>query len=223
MMLSRIGKRNFQGMPWMTFSLLLLSAFAGQALAQSNRWQQRIAYKMNVQLDVNTNILTGTQEIKYTNHSPDTLSRIFFHTYWNAFQPGSSMDVRSQELGKTQIGTARDGTPTFDWDRRVRDRIGELQPDEIGYTRIRSLTIGGREQKMTDHETILEVTPDRPILPGQTVTMQTRWESQVPIQIRRSGRDNAEGVRYTMTQWYPKVCEYDRDGWHPNPYIAREF
>ncbi|MEP6749897.1 MAG: M1 family metallopeptidase, partial [Bacteroidota bacterium] len=38
-----------------------------------------------------------------------------------------------------------------------------------------------------------------------------------------SGRDNAEGVRYSMSQWYPKMCEYDYEGWHPTPYVAREF
>ncbi len=49
------------------------------------------------------------------------------------------------------------------------------------------------------------------------------WHGQVPIQIRRSGRNSAEGVDYSMSQWYPKICGYDKDGWHPNPYIAREF
>ncbi len=193
------------------------------AWAQPGRWQQRIGYKMNVELDVATNILKGTQEIKYTNNSPDTLPRLFFHTYWNAFQPGSSMDTRSQELGKTQVGTNRDGTPRWDWDARVKDRIGELKPEEIGYTKILSLTIGGKEQTIKEHETIAEIDLDKPILPGQTVVLLTKWESQVPIQIRRSGRDNAEGVRFTMTQWYPKMAAYDKDGWHPNPYIAREF
>ncbi len=49
------------------------------------------------------------------------------------------------------------------------------------------------------------------------------FEAQVPVQIRRSGRDNAEGIRYSMSQWYPKMCEYDYEGWHPTPYVAREF
>jgi hypothetical protein len=26
-----------------------------------------------------------------------------------------------------------------------------------------------------------------------------------------------------MSQWYPKLCEYDYEGWHPTPYVAREF
>jgi hypothetical protein len=178
---------------------------------------------MEVQLDVSSNKLTGKQEIKYTNNSPDTLYRLFFHTYWNAFQPGSSMDVRSQELGKTQVGTNRDGSPRWDWDPRVRDRISELGPEEIGYTQIKSLTIAGKTQSMKEHETITEIVLEKPILPRQTVTMQTQWEGQVPNQIRRSGRDNAEGVRFTMTQWYPKMAAYDKNGWHPNPYVAREF
>ena len=27
----------------------------------------------------------------------------------------------------------------------------------------------------------------------------------------------------TMTQWFPKLAEFDSEGWHPNPYIGREF
>ena len=49
------------------------------------------------------------------------------------------------------------------------------------------------------------------------------FNAQVPLQIRRSGRDNKENIRYSMTQWYPKMAEYDYQGWHANPYIGREF
>jgi hypothetical protein len=193
------------------------------ATAQESRWQQKIQYKMDVSLNVNTNLVNGKQEIKYTNNSPDTLKRLFFHTYWNAFQPGSSMDVRSLELGKIQMGMGRDGKPRYDWDGRVTDRIGNLKPDEIGFTNLTEVIIGGKSQTLILHETILEVALDKPVLPGQTIALKTTWEGQVPAQIRRSGRDNAEGVRYTMTQWYPKMVEYDYQGWNANQYIAREF
>ena len=49
------------------------------------------------------------------------------------------------------------------------------------------------------------------------------FEGQVPLQIRRSGRNSQEGISYSMTQWYPKIAEYDYMGWHADPYVGREF
>lgn len=174
-------------------------------------------------MNVSSNRLMGTQQLTYWNNSPDTLHRVFFHLYWNAFQPGSMMDVRSRALGKTILGLSADGDTIRDWDRRVRDRIAHLSPDEIGYDSVMSIKMDGREQKMIYHETILEVLLDKPIAPGSRVEFSLAFKCQVPVQIRRSGRDNAEGVRYSMSQWYPKLCEYDFQGWHPTPYVAREF
>src|SRR5690606_8809966 len=70
---------------------------------------------------------------------------------------------------------------------------------------------------------ILQVPLKKPVLPGQKVVLDMEFEGQVPIQIRRSGRDNREGIALSMSQWYPKLCNHDDDGWHPNPYIGREF
>ena len=110
-----------------------------------------------------------------------------------------------------------------DWDSRVKDRISKLTPDEIGYQKVTSLKLNGVEQPMKLHGTILEVDLTKPILPKSKVNFELVFEAQVPIQIRRSGRDNAQGIRYSMSQWYPKMCEYDYEGWHPTPYIGREF
>jgi len=193
---------------------LLLSNFS---YSQPDRWQQRVKYVMNVDVDVNTNRFSGKQQLEYTNNSPDTLKKVFYHLYWNAFQPGSMMDVRSQELGKN----GRAGRQ--DWDPRVKDRISKLNESEIGYQKIISLKMNGVAQEYIMRETILEVRLSRPILPKSKVNFDMEFESQVPVQIRRSGRDAANGVRYSMSQWYPKLCEYDYEGWHPTPYVAREF
>lgn len=201
-----------------TLVSFLIFYFSLYTTAQPDRWQQRVKYVMNVDMDVKTNRFTGTQKLEYTNNSPDKLSRVFYHLYWNAFQPNSMMDVRSRELGKILIN----GKPN--WDARVKDRILHLKPDEIGYQKIISLKMNGVPQPFTYHETILEVNLTKPILPKSKVVFDMVFEAQVPLQIRRSGRDNPNTlVRYTMTQWYPKMCEYDYEGWHPTPYIAREF
>jgi hypothetical protein len=195
-----------------------------QASAQPDRWQQRVKYTMNVSMDVQANRFTGSQTLAYTNNSPDTLGHVFYHLYWNAFQPGSMMDTRSRELGKITYNTGRRGGEQQDWDPRVKDRILNLKPEEIGYQKVLSLSMNGVPQPYSVDETILEVRLTRPILPHSTVVFEMKFEAQVPLQIRRSGRDNPQtGVRYSMSQWYPKMCEYDYEGWHPTPYVAREF
>lgn len=187
--------------------------------AQPDRWQQRVKYTMNINMNVQTNQFTGKQKLEYWNNSPDTLTRVFYHLYFNAFQPGSMMDTRSRrQAGVNGPG----GRP--DWDQRVKDRIFQLKPEEIGYQKILSLKMNGRPQNFNMQETILEVRLDKPILPKSKVQFEMEFEAQVPLQIRRSGRDNPTSkVRYSMTQWYPKLCEYDYEGWHPTPYVGREF
>ncbi|HMH33798.1 MAG TPA: hypothetical protein VK543_12250, partial [Puia sp.] len=193
-------------------------------ISQPDRWQQKAKYFMDINMNVTNNRFTGKQKLEYSNNSPDTLYRVFYHLYWNAFQPNSMMDTRSRELGKISHGKTRDGRDQLDWDPRVKDRIQNLGPEEIGYQKILSLKMNGIAQSYKIEETILMVKLSKPIPPRTTVVFDMDFESQVPLQIRRSGRDNPQtGVRYSMSQWYPKICEYDYEGWHPTPYVAREF
>ncbi|MEM9929442.1 MAG: M1 family metallopeptidase [Bacteroidota bacterium] len=192
---------------------LLLSAVLFLAVtalsAQPDRWQQRAEYTMEIDMNVKKNQYEGEQTLKYFNNSPDTLDRVFYHLYFNAFQPGSMMDVRNLTLP--------------DADRRVGDRISKLTDKEIGYIKPTKLTQDGQPLEYAVVGTILEVDLAQPILPGASTTFYLEWDAQVPLQIRRSGRDNKEGIEYSMCQWYPKLAEYDYQGWHANPYVGREF
>ncbi len=202
-----------------TLGLFLLLLTTASAQAQPDRWQQRVKYTMNIDMNVQTNQFTGKQKLEYWNNSPDTLTRVFYHLYFNAFQPGSMMDNRSRRQGAMNAGGGRP-----DWDQRVKDRIQKLKPDEIGYQKILSLKMNGVAQTFKMDETILEVKLSKPIPPKGKVVFDMDFEAQVPLQVRRSGRDNPTSkVRYSMTQWYPKICEYDYEGWHPTPYVGREF
>lgn len=190
-------------------TLLILIGLNSYTSAQSCYWQQSVEYKMDIDFDVKKNKFDGTQILKYTNNSPDTIGQVYYHLYFNAFQPGSVMDERNKVLPDT--------------DPRVGDRISSLKKNEIGYHKIESLELNGKATDFTVNGTILEVKLPEMIKPGESVEFKMKFNSQVPIQIRRSGRDNKEGIRYSMAQWYPKICAYDMDGWHPYPYIGREF
>ncbi|TDN88176.1 peptidase M1-like protein [Salegentibacter sp. 24] len=187
---------------------LVVSTFCG---AQNNTsyWQQHVDYTMDVEMNVENYQYDGSQELVYTNNSPDTLNRVFYHLYFNAFQPGSEMDVRSRTIK--------------DPDRRVGDRISKLSESEQGYLKVLSLNQNGNKISFEEVGTVLEVELDEPILPGEKTTFNMEFEGQVPVQIRRSGRNSAEGVALSMSQWFPKMAEYDFEGWHATPYIGREF
>lgn len=187
----------------------LMVVLMGLATGAQGYWQQHVNYVIDVTLDHTTHRYTGKQVLTYTNHSPDVLTHVYYHLYYNAFRPESAMDVRSRWIA--------------DPDPRVSGRIHELKPEEQGYLHALSLKHDGKPVRFEENETILEVHLDKPIPPGGKAVFEMTFEGQVPLQIRRSGRTNAEGIDYSMSQWYPKLCEYDNRGWHPNPYIGREF
>jgi hypothetical protein len=108
-------------------------------------------------------------------------------------------------------------------DENKKSRIAKLKPNEIGYEKILSLKQDGKDVKYQVYGTILKVILNHPIKSGEKSTFTMKFKGQVPVQIRRSGRNNAEGVALSMTQWYPKLAEYDFEGWHPDQYVAREF
>jgi hypothetical protein len=189
--------------------LLSLSILFSFSFAQDYRWQQRAEYTMEVALDVSTHKVTGTQKLVYYNNSKDTLTKVYYHLFFNAFQPGSMMDVRSRNIS--------------DPDPRVGDRIAKLSDSEIGYHHILALKQDGKELTWKVNGTVLEVPLVKPLLPNTKTTFDMKFESQVPIQVRRSGRNSKEGIAYSMTQWYPKIAEYDFRGWHAYQYVAREF
>ena len=192
------------------------------AFAQSKGyWQQKADYKMEVAVDVATYQYTGKQKLVYTNNSSDTLRKVYYHLFNNAFQPGSEMDMRLQSV-KDPDG--RMVTKIKVDDKEVKEsRIAKLLPNEIGYLHVSNFKQDGESAVAKEKETILEVTLAKPILPGKSTTFSLDFEGQVPVQIRRSGRNNKEGVALSMAQWYPKMAEFDFEGWHADPYIAREF
>ncbi|WP_430614669.1 M1 family metallopeptidase [Flavobacterium sp. JP2137] len=205
-------------------TLTLSLAFYG-AVAQNNPnpgyWQQHVDYKMEVSMDVKKYQYHGTQKLTYTNHSPDTLKRVFFHLFYNAFQPGSDMDERLKSIAdpdRRMVNTLEKGNKKV-----YESKISLLKPDEIGFLKVKNVKQDGIEVYSNVVGTVMEVVLKQPILPGAATVLTLNFDGQAPQMIRRAGRNSSEGVALSMAQWFPKMAEYDFEGWHVEQYLGREF
>lgn len=203
-------------------SLFTFILFCSQIFGQNTSyWQQHVDYTMEIDMDVENYQFEGKQKLVYTNNSPDQLNEVFYHLQFNAFQPGSEMDIRLQNIadpdGRMSINKGTKENPDFE------SRIATLKPNEIGYQKIKSLKQDGKPVTYQVFGSIMKVSLNNPIDSGKNTTFEMEFEGQVPVHIRRSGRNSEDGVALSMAQWYPKLAEYDFEGWHANAYIGREF
>ena len=188
-------------------TLLLVAFFSFTVSAQY--WQQKVGYTMSVELDAKTADYAGVQKLVYTNNSPETLSKVFYHLYFNAFRPGSDMAIRLKNGG--------------DRNGRFKVNIDSLSAFQSGYLKVSSLKQDGVPAKIIESGTILEVTLNKPLASGASTVLDLEFNGHVPDLVRRAGKNSKEGVHFSMAQWYPKMSEYDVDGWNTDPYTGREF
>ncbi len=198
--------RNF----WFWIIWLAAGGFlqAQREVASDGYWQQRVRYVMKADVDVKNHRYHGRQEIVYKNNSPDTLREIWVHLYWNAFRPGSELYWHNH------------GLP--DPDPRI-EKLKNYKADESGKYVFHSVKQDGEGVSYAIFETLMRIDLKRALLPGDSTVISTDYDCQIPKLNRRSGRDNAEGIDFSMAQWYPKIAEYDRRGWHADPFLGREF
>jgi hypothetical protein len=203
------------------FTAVIACALMSLSIGAQQNWLQHVDYSMEVDMNVKTFQYTGTQKLVYTNNSPEALHKVYYHLFYNAFQPGSEMDMRLQNIADpdgrmvNNLGTKE--APIYE------SRISKLSPQQIGYLHISSLKQDGFDVVYSEEGTVLEVELANAIQPGASTTLNMTFKGQVPEHIRRAGRNNKEGIALSMAQWYPKMAEFDFEGWHTSPYIAREF
>lgn len=199
------------------FGVLSISAFSQRA----GYWQQAVNYQINIDVDTQTFRYDGKMTLEYTNNSPQNLDKVYLHLYYNAFQPGSAMDMRLVNIPDpdrrmvNNVGTKEN--PIY------KSRIAELSPDDIGFQKIKSIKQNGKSLEYKVMGTILEVKLAQPIASQTQTKFEIEWQAQIPQIIRRGGKNTAEGIEFSMTQWYPKMAHFDEYGWHLDEYIGREF
>jgi hypothetical protein len=182
--------------------LAIISVFS-----QNGYWQQKVDYTIEATLDTSKKMLKGKEKLVYTNNSPDDLKELYFHMYWNAFKLGSHAMKHAMESGEKEAISV----------------VSKLTKEDEGYIKMNSVKVNGQTVTPAIMESIALIKLTSPLKAGSSATIEIEFESLIPSCINRSGKNNTAGTDFTFTQWYPKICRYDKQGWHNDQYLGREF
>ena len=181
-------------------------------------WQQDVYYRINAYLNTDSHFIDATLHLTYWNNSPDTLDKVFFHLYQNAFQPGSYYD-------------------RYVRDSRIKPMYGPYESQKLG-TVIFQLAVDGKPVNFKIHNTIMEVPLPRKLLPEDSITFTIRFRTYFDDKgnLRRrmkmfdvyvkdtSTNEIIKMKHYDAVHWYPRISVYDRKfGWTTDQHLDKEF
>jgi len=181
------------------FLLLLVPCFVSAFTPPY--FQQVVNTSIRVTLDDRKHFLTGSEEIVYINHSPDTLRHIYLHLWPNAFKDNTTALARQ----------------FFD---QGRNNFLRSKANDRGYIDSLHFRVDGKDASfrfLPDTPDVGLLTLDAPLLPGQQIRITTPFRVKIPsASISRLGH---HGQAYYITQWFPKPAVYDANGWNYFPYL----
>lgn len=164
-------------------------------------FQQTVNYTIQVQLDDERHFLHGLEEIEYINNSHHGIDTIWFHLWPNAYQSNETA------LGKQLL---ENGEVDFYY----------YADEDRGYIDSLDFSVDGQKiqwEYHKEHSDICALILPKKLAPGDRIEITTPFRVKIPkAGVSRLGHD---GQSYQITQWYPKPAVFDRNGWHPMPYL----
>lgn len=196
--------------------LLVLIVFIAAAMARENSCEKIASYRMNVELDVTSRSIIGTQELQWQNNSPLAVKEIYFHAYLNAFKNNRStflQEALADPAGDTCFGPdwpqdgwgylkieAMDATLTNKFNRvALLPTLQFVQPDDQNH----------------QDQTVFKVELPAAVNPGETLVFDIRFTAKLPFKGVRAGfMDNL----FFAGQWFPKIGVLQANGWNCHQY-----
>lgn len=171
----------------------------------------RIAnYTMEVKLDTQTNIISGTVLLDWRNETGVAQSEFPFHLYHNAWKNNRS--TFAKENGYSLGRVMKDG--------------------DYGYTNVKSIKLIERDKEVditstlkfiqpddgnVDDQTVFQVTTPSTVRPGTSARFKIEFETKQPLPISRTGV-----IRnyHFVVQWFPKIGVWWNGSWNCHQFHA---
>lgn len=187
-------------------------------------WQQKADYIIHAELDVAAQMLRGEETIRYTNHSPHTLTFLWVQLDQNAFDPESASHRGSQFRDFEENDEAEDESQSLS--TRSYRTLKFRETFAGGYTLRHVRTTDGADLSYSVVETAMRLDLPQPLGPGETIAFSIAWEFPILTEafaqrygVKQLEADNAPV--FQIAQWYPRMCAYSETaGWQLAPYLG---
>lgn len=162
-------------------------------------------YRIRATLDWPRKMLKGEETIAWSNDGTAATQELPLHLYLNAFKGPQSIFAREGGLETSPAGLA----DAHAW----------------GYTVVRDVQVEGRtlQGHYGEDETVYWLQLPRPVVPGETIHLEIKWETRFPRVVNRSGWSGSSPGKSSFlmgAQWYPKVGVYQANQWNCQAYHA---
>lgn len=176
---------------------------SGKLLTQELALSPRIAnYAMDVELDVENKKLIGSTTLQWKNISEEPVQKLYFHMYYNAFK--NSKSTFFMERGVPEfLTTDIDEVCGWGWTHinQFTDSNGHSLTDSMKYVQT--------DDDNSHDQTVLLVSLNEAVLPGEYATFKYEWEAKIPKTMPRTGYNKEF---YFMAQWFPKIGVLEPQG-----------
>lgn len=160
-----------------------------------SNWVQHARYHIDASLDPTASRLTGTEQVVYLNHSPDTLHTLAVYLRQNVFAAASPRRSSVPITGGVTLSKVTAAG------HRLTASPDTTRP---GYT------VDG---------TVTWIRLSAPVMPGDSVQLAFAW-SFTPPPTPSDGREGRDGHVFFLGYWYPQVAvDDDVNGWVTDPYL----
>lgn len=179
-------------------------------------WQQRADYVIDVEVNDETQVLTGKETITYYNNSPETLSYLWMQLDQNILADNSM-------TAQTQRGVVRDSIAA-----RSLSSIGvKISDYKGGYniTAVKDAT--GKALPYTINYTMMRIDLPVPLKKGEKTVFSIDWNYKEYDRMQFNQRGGYEffpedgNYVYTFAQWFPRMCVFDDyEGWQNKQFLG---
>jgi len=179
-------------------------------------YQQQADYKMDIEIDDETAVLSGYETITYTNKSPDVLKYLWVQLDQNVREKNSP----SKDISPSRI------TPALSPSRYASSYLKENF--DGGFNIEKVTTTDGKALPHTINQTMMRVELPTPMKTGDKFSFDIKWWYQINNHVTDGGRSGFElfedGNRnYVIAQFYPRMAVYnDVEGWQNSQFWGRD-